>query len=85
MQNLNRAVRSVSILALALVVVGCNSKNDSKSPPSGGGGVVVTQQEDQLGTRFGTAFRAANDSEPYSPADGDVVAISLTTEPVDIK
>lgn len=85
MRNLKRAVHSGLVLTLAFVVVGCGSKNDSKSPPSGGGGVVVTQQEDQLGMRFGTAFRAANDSEPYSPADGDVVAISLTTEPVDIK
>lgn len=84
MRTMKRAVRSGVVLALAVAVVGCGSSKSPDTPPSDGGG-VITQQEDQLGTRFGTAFRAANDSEPYSPADGDIVAISLTTEPVDIK
>ena len=47
--------------------------------------LLCHQQEDQFGVRFGTAFRADNNSEPYSPADGDIAAVSFTTEPVDIK
>ena len=33
-------------------------------------------------TQFATAYRADPNSEPYTPADGDVPALSLTTEPV---
>jgi hypothetical protein len=49
------------------------------------GGSVVARQEDKLGVQFATAFRADNNFEPYSPAEGDIAAISLTAEPIDIK
>ena len=78
------ALRGVIILTLAGAVVACGP-SASRSPPPGGGGVVTLKQEDQFGVPFGIAFRADNNSEPYSPADGDIAAISLTTEPIDIK
>lgn len=84
MQRINRnALRGGFILILAISVVACGPRA-SPVPPDPGP-VVTVKQEDQFGVKFGTAFRADNNSEPYSPADGDIVAISLTTEPVDIK
>ena len=84
MTMLNNIFRGGVLLAVGLSVAACDPKRDipvNNAP----GPVVVVQQEDQFGTRFGTAFRADNNSEPYSPADGDIVAISFTTEPIEIK
>ena len=77
------ALRGAIVLALAGAVVGCGPS--ASRPPPGSGGTVTVKQEDQFGVPFGIAFRADNNSEPYSPADGDIIAISLTTEPVDVK
>ena len=79
-----KARRIGFMLALGAATAACNS-GVTTAPPTGGGVVVPTaRQEDQFGVQFGTAFRADNNSEPYNPADGDIVAISLTTEPVNI-
>ncbi len=78
------ALRGGLMLILGCAIAACGS-NSSSTPPNNGGGTVTVRQEDQFGVPFGTAFRADNNSEPYSPADGDIAAISLTTEPVDIK
>ena len=75
-------IRSAAILGLGLSIAACGSGNNAPSPPGGGG--VVTKQEDQFGLAFGTTFRANPNSEPYSPQDGDIVAVSLTAEPVTI-
>ena len=77
------ALRGGLILALAASVVACGPSK-TRVPPDNGG-VVTVKQEDQFGIVFGTAFRVDNNSEPYSPNDGDIAAISLTTEPFDIK
>ena len=84
MHRINHTIlRGGLILGLALTVVACGSS--ASNPPPTGGGVVTVKQEDQFGIVFGTAFRVDSNSEPYSPNDGDIVAISLTTEPVDLK
>lgn len=81
---ITRTLRCGLIVILGLGIAACDPK--PKAPPPGGG-VVVTpaRQEDQFGVKFGSAYRELNDSEPYSPADGDIAAISLTAEPVEIK
>ena len=76
--------RSACLLGLGLAVAACGGSGYQTPPPPGGGGVTV-KQEDSFGMQFATAFRADNNSEPYNVADGDIIAISLTTEPVDIK
>ena len=40
--------------------------------------------EDQFGKGFGKAFRADRNSEPAIVADGDVIPVSHTAEPVQI-
>ena len=85
MTMLNNILRGGVLLAVGLSVAACGPKRDNPTAINPPGAVVVVQQEDQFGTRFGTAFRADNNSEPYSPVDGDIVAISFTTEPIEIK
>ncbi|WP_309623534.1 hypothetical protein [Novosphingobium sp.] len=81
-RNPSLALRGACLLGLGLAVAACGSSY--QAPPPGGGGVMV-RQEDSFGIAFGTAFRADNNSEPYNVADGDIIAVSLLTEPVDIK
>ena len=86
MTNKQFSQRVLITFGLALALAACGG--------SGGGGtdtvvdppkVVVTNQEDQFGTAFGTDFRTAANTDP-SPTvnDGDIVPVSLTTEPVNI-
>lgn len=85
---INRAL-IVSVLVLGASAcsnndngTGSTGNTTTPAPP-----VVVTpppRQEDQFGTAFGTAFRAASDGEPFPVQDGDLVAVSLTAEPVTI-
>lgn len=79
-RNARLNLRGACLLGLGLAVAACGSSNPSPPPPPGGGGATV-RQEDSFGIAFGTAFRADNNSEPYSPADGDLIAVSLLTEP----
>lgn len=78
------AARGACMLGLGLVLAACGSSYQAPPPPPGGGGATV-RQEDSFGIAFGTAFRADNNSEPYNPMDGDIIAVSLLTEPVEIK
>ena len=74
--------------ALALPLAACGGGGGS----GGGGGdtvitppvVVTTAQEDKFGIPFGMDFRAAMNSDPASVSDGDIVPVSLSTEPIDI-
>jgi hypothetical protein len=73
-----------SAIALGLVLAGCSGNNNTPTPTPTPTPTVGVRQEDSFGIAFGTAFRAPADSEPYSPADGDLTAVSLTAEPVTI-
>ena len=73
--------------ALALPLAACGGGGGN----SGGGDtvitppvVVTTAQEDKFGIPFGMDFRAAMNSDPASVSDGDIVPVSLSTEPIDI-
>lgn len=75
--------RKRNLLALALIgstLAGCGNSVDDDTPPM----MVQPRQEDQFGANFGAAFRADANSEPRTPADGDIVPVSLTAEPVTI-
>lgn len=83
--------RGVILAVLVLSASACSSNNGNGTGTTGNTAApppVVTapppppRQEDQFGTAFGVAFRAAMNSEPAAVMDGDIVPISLTTEPV---
>lgn len=72
-------LRTVSVLLLlAAGLAACG----------GGGGVHVTppppfsRLEDMFGAAFGAAFRVVATSEPVAVAAGDIIPLSLTTEPI---
>lgn len=78
-----KSLLKLSILALAgLSLAACGS---------GGGGVrgpgpvpPVAKLEDSFGAGFATTFQKAANSDPREPAAGDVIAVSLTSDPVPI-
>ena len=85
MKHIDHAtVRRAALLALGLAVSACGQSAKNPTPPGPGVGITA-RQEDQFGVQFGSAFRADNNAEPVNVNDGDIVALSLTTEPIDIK
>ena len=82
-QIVRRALVSTALAASLAACGGGGGGSDSgNNPPSD---VVQTAQEDKFGTGFGEAFRApTNTSEPKPVNDGDLVPVSLTTEPIEI-
>lgn len=75
--------RALMTTALALSLAACGGGGGSDAvvtPPK----TTVTAQEDKFGVAFGNDFRAPMNSEPATVADGDIVPVSLTTEPIDI-
>ena len=89
--------RMMNKLVLAAVLVaglsacgsGGNGGGTNPSPPVGGTPPPVTTPPapptlaEQFGSVFATIFNADPNSEPRDPADGDIVAVNLTAEPID--
>ncbi|MDB5713570.1 MAG: hypothetical protein JWO15_967 [Sphingomonadales bacterium] len=69
----------LSVTALGALAAGCSGGNNSDS--NSGPGTVVTSQEDSFSTVFGTAFRASPDSTPIIPKDGDIIPLTLDSDP----
>ncbi|WP_411289964.1 hypothetical protein [Sphingorhabdus sp.] len=78
-KNLNLLLFAVPISTLAA----CGGGADNTTPPPPPPTTVV--QEDRFGVAFGTAFRADPNATPIEPKDGDIIPLSLTTEPIDVK
>ena len=78
-KSLNLLLFAVPISTLAA----CGGDADNTTPPPPPPTTVV--QEDTFGVAFGTAFRADTNGTAIEPKDGDVIPLSLTTEPVDVK
>ena len=78
-----RLVLAVSLAAAGLALAGCSG---------GGSGMAMMQPspvppprlEDQLGSNFGVSFRQTMTTEPTDPMAGDLGAVSLTTEPLEV-
>ena len=71
-------VSVLSVVAVALAACG-----------GGGGNVKVpvppaAKLEDSFGAGFAAAFQKGANTDPREPAAGDVVAVSLTTDPVPV-
>ena len=78
-KNLNLLLFAVPISTLAA----CGGGADNTAPPPSPPTTVV--QEDRFGAVFGTAFRADANGTAVEPKDGDIIPLSLTTEPVDVR
>ena len=75
-------LRASTVIALAAALAGCGSGANAPAPTPTQ--TVTALQEDQFGVVFGTDFRNPANSEPFVVFDGDIIAISLTAEPVTI-
>jgi hypothetical protein len=75
------------IVLVSLMVVGLAAcKKDRKvqpQPPEPPPPAQPQALEDKFGANFGTTFRANKDSEPRDPADGDIIPVNSTAEPID--
>lgn len=79
-KSLNLLLFAVPISTLAA----CGSGADNTTPPPPPPPTTVVQ-EDTFGVAFGTAFRADPNGTAIEPKDGDIIPLSLTTEPTDVK
>lgn len=76
--------RIASLLLVTTALSACGSSSNNTAPPAPPVVVAPTPQENAFGANFGTAFRAASTATPIVPADGDIIPLSLTTEPVKV-
>lgn len=82
---MNNRITRAGLIALATATLAACSSNESATAPTTPPVVVAPPpQENAFGANFGTAFRAAETAAPVTPADGDIIPLSLTTEPVKI-
>lgn len=73
-------IAAVAMLAGGLSACGSSNSTAPVTPP-----VVVPpapKLEDQFGTNFGIAYRGSITAEATDPKAGDIIPLSLTTEPV---
>ncbi len=83
MKSFKKIVWHSSLIALVgFALGGCDGNHDGATPPNNGGGAVFNP--DQFGMGFAAAFNAVSNGEPKTVNDGDIVAVSLTSEPVTI-
>lgn len=75
---------AIALMATGVTACGSSANTPTATPAPTPTPTVAARQEDQFGTAFAADFRAAADSEPASVADGDIAALSLTAEPVNI-
>ena len=75
-------------LSLLTGLAACGGGNNTSVPPVTPPVVVppvtVTPTEDKFGTNFGIAYRGSKLVEATDPKAGDIIALSLTGEPLAI-
>lgn len=78
---MTRVTRVAAVALLACGVAACGGGGGSASSPP----AVITpaaKVETLFGSKFAMDFEAAPNSEPAAVAMGDIIPVSLTTEPV---
>lgn len=81
MRTLYWRLLAVAVAAGGVSACGSSGSTTAAPPP------VVTpaaKLEDQFGTNFGIAFRNNPNTDATDPAPGDIIPLSLTTDPVAI-
>lgn len=73
-------IAAVAMLAGGLAACGDNDK--TPTPPVVVPPAPAPRVEDQFGTNFGIAFRAEPNTDAKDPMAGDIIPLSLTTDPV---
>ena len=82
---INHSVRAALLLAAAAALSACGGGSKTTSSAAAPAVVVAPAlPENAIGASFGTAFRASETAAPVMPADGDILPLSLTTDPVKV-
>ena len=82
MRNLYWRIAAAAMLAGGLAACGGDNNQAATTPPPV---VPAAKLEDQFGANFGVAYRADPNTDPAkNPVDGDIIPLSLTTDPVAI-
>lgn len=82
MSKMIRNVAAVTLIGAGLAACGGGGKSSEPPPP-----VVVPpapKLEDGFGANFGIAYRNDMNTDAKDPATGDVIPLSLTTDPTAI-
>ena len=77
-------LQASSVILLAVGLSACGGSGSYSPPAPTPTQTTTARVEDQFGIAFGNDFRADPNSEPSPVSDGDLVAVSLTAEPVPI-
>lgn len=81
----NRIFRAALVLLATGTLAACGGSDNNATAPAPPPVVLApAPQENAFGANFGTAFRAAETAPPVTPADGDIVPLSLTTDPIKV-
>ncbi len=86
--DLKALARAALAVAAAATLVSCGGSSGSGDGGGTGGSPFVPAPplpvQSQLGIGFSMIFGIAATGEPRDPQAGDVIAISLTADPIDI-
>ncbi len=81
MRNVKWRIVAAALLVGGLAACGNNNTPTTVTPPPP---APAAKLEDQFGANFGTAYRADPNTDAKDPMPGDIVPLSLTTDPVAI-
>ena len=82
MKNFYWRIAAIAMVAGGLSACGSNNNNTSTTPPIVVPPPPAPKIEDQFGTNFGIAYRADPNTDAKDPMAGDIIPLSLTTDPV---
>jgi hypothetical protein len=76
--------RTLLVCGMGSGLAACGGNSGDASAPAPPPPVVVMPQENQFGAAFATDYRASPMSNPVTPVPGDIIPLSLTTNPVPV-
>jgi hypothetical protein len=86
MSQSNKKLAAGAVVASSLILSACSSNNiPTVTPAPTSTTAVAGKQEDQFGVAFARDFQTSANSEPFAVADGDLIPVTLLSEPVSIK
>ncbi len=81
---MTKTIRIATVALLASGVAACGGDGNSASTPPTTPTVITpaAKQETLFGAGFATSYQQSPTATPTTPVDGDIIPLSLTTEPV---
>lgn len=81
----SKLLAASAVVASSLILSACSNKDTiPTATPTPTPSTAVVKQEDMFGLAFGNDFRAAANGEPVAVNDGDLIPVTLLTDPISI-